>query len=61
VESDHLVALLRLVSFALGAAVIIDAVVVRAGVAQWVAGLALVGIIPPEAVAGAFRKRPPGP
>jgi hypothetical protein len=54
----NLINALRLVSFALGAAVIIDAVVQRAGAVQWVAGLLLVGIVPPEAVAGAFRKKP---
>jgi hypothetical protein len=53
----NLIAALRLLSFALGAAVIIDAVVVRASAVQWVAGLLLVGIVPPEAVAGAFRKK----
>jgi hypothetical protein len=41
----------------LGAAVIIDAMVVRAGAVQWVAGLVLVGIVPPEAVAQQMRRR----
>ena len=46
----------RLLSFLLGAAVIIDALVVRASVIQWVTGLVLVGIVPPEAIAYAWRR-----
>lgn len=55
-SSDHLVAWLRLASYLLGAAVILDALISHASAIQWVAGLILVGIVPPEAVAGAWRK-----
>jgi hypothetical protein len=54
-----LVVLLRVASYLLGVAVIIDAIVARAPVIQWVAGLILVGIIPPEAVAQLARRREP--
>lgn len=53
----NLIAGLRLVSFALGAAVIVDAIVARAGWVQWGAGLVLLGVVPPEAVAAAFQRR----
>lgn len=54
---NHLVAF-RVASFALGTAVIIDALVEHASAVQWVAGLILVGIVPPEAVAQLARRRP---
>ena len=54
----NLIAALRLVSFALGAAVLVDAMVAHSSWVQWAAGLVLVGVVPPEAVAGAFRRRP---
>lgn len=47
---------LRLASYGLGVAVIVDALVSHASAIQWVAGLILVGIVPPEAVAGAWRR-----
>jgi hypothetical protein len=47
----------RAASFALGVAVIVDALVEHAGAVQWVAGLVLVGIIPPEAVLAQLRRR----
>jgi hypothetical protein len=53
----NVIAALRLVSFVLGAAVIVDAMVAHAGWEQWAAGLILVGVVPPEAVAGAFRRK----
>lgn len=46
----------RLASFVLGVAVIVDALAGSAPAIQWVAGLILVGIVPPEAVASAWRK-----
>ena len=51
-----LVGWLRLVSFALGVVVIVDALVQHASAVQWVAGLILVGIVPPEAVADHWRR-----
>ena len=48
---------LRVAGFALGALVIIDAMVIRAGWVQWAAGLILVGAVPPEAVAHLSRRR----
>ena len=48
---------LRVASFLLGVAVIVDALVTHASTVQWVAGLILVGIIPPEAVARLARRR----
>ena len=54
--SARWVFLVRALSFLLGAAVILDALVTHAAVVQWVAGLILVGIVPPEAVAGAWRR-----
>ena len=56
-SSVHLVGVFRLASFILGAAVIIDALLTHAATVQWVAGLLLVGIVPPEAVVNAWRKR----
>jgi hypothetical protein len=53
---DHVVTF-RVASFLLGVAVIIDALVQHASAVQWVAGLILVGIVPPEAVADHLRKR----
>jgi hypothetical protein len=47
----------RVGAFALGVAVILDALVTHAAVVQWVAGLVLVGIVPPEAVATLARRR----
>ena len=41
----------RVASFVIGVAVIVDAVAQHASVVQWVSGLILVGIVPPEAVA----------
>jgi hypothetical protein len=52
----NLVLLLRLASYLLGVAVIVDAIVAHAEVVQWVAGLVLVGIIPPEAVVRLARR-----
>jgi hypothetical protein len=49
-DPGHLTAWARVASYLLGAAVIIDALVSHASAVQWVAGLILVGIIPPEAV-----------
>jgi hypothetical protein len=46
----------RIASFLLGVAVIVDALVEHASVIQWVAGLILVGIVPPEAVADHFHR-----
>ena len=46
----------ELVATALGAAVIIDALVSPATVAQWVAGLVLLGIIPIDAVLARLRR-----
>jgi hypothetical protein len=48
----------RLASFALGASVLLDAVAAQSpSNAQWVAGLLLVGIVPPEAVVHLGRRR----
>ena len=47
----------RAASFFLGVAVIVDALQGHAGAIQWVAGLVLVGIVPPEAVAHLGRRR----
>lgn len=47
----------RLASYLLGVAVIVDALVTPASIAQWVAGLVLVGIVPPEAVVARIRPR----
>lgn len=55
-RAERVVVGLRLVSYLLGAAVILDALVTHASTVQWVAGLILVGIVPPEAVAGAWRR-----
>ncbi|HEY2303251.1 MAG TPA: hypothetical protein VGH66_15230 [Acidimicrobiales bacterium] len=49
-DPDQLVGWSRVASYCLGAAVIVDALVTHASAVQWVAGLVLVGIIPPEAV-----------
>jgi hypothetical protein len=58
-RTDYLtpVGWLRLASYALGVAVIIDALVQQASATQWVAGLVLVGIVPPEAIVQAVRRR----
>jgi hypothetical protein len=48
---------IRVASFALGVAVILDALVIQAPVVQWVAGLILVGIVPPEAVLAHLPRR----
>jgi hypothetical protein len=55
--TDRYLAGFRVASFALGAAVLIDAMVAHSGAVQWVSGLILVGIVPPEAVARQFRRR----
>jgi hypothetical protein len=57
VDSSSHVVTFRVSSFLLGVAVIIDALVQHASAVQWVAGLILVGIVPPEAVADHFRRR----
>lgn len=46
----------ELVATLLGVAVIIDALVSPATVAQWVAGLVLLGIIPIDAVLARLRR-----
>jgi hypothetical protein len=56
-SADHLVGWLRVASFALGVAVIIEAMVVRGGAMQYVTGLLLVGIVPPEAVWGRIARK----
>ena len=47
----------RVASWLLGAAVILDALVSNARPIQWICGLVLVGIVPPEAIAEAWRRR----
>ena len=47
----------RVVAFALGVAILLDATVTAAGTVQWVTGLVLVGVIPPEAVIARARRR----
>lgn len=54
---DRLIGWFRVGSFLLGAAVIVDALVTHASPVQWIAGLVLVGVVPPEAVAAAWRRR----
>ena len=54
-ESRYLPAF-RVASFVLGAAVIVDALITHAAVIQWVAGLVLAGVVPPEAIARAWRR-----
>lgn len=51
----HLLAF-RVAAFALGTAVIIDAMTTSAAIAQWVAGLVLIGLVPPEAIAAYIRR-----
>lgn len=47
----------RVVSYLLGVAVILDAMISTASTVQWVTGLVLVGVIPPEAVLARVRRR----
>lgn len=47
----------RVASYLLGVAVLLDATVTAAGTVQWVTGLILVGVIPPEAVIARLRRR----
>ena len=49
-DPDRVITWSRVASYCLGAGVIIDALITHASAVQWVAGLVLVGIIPPEAV-----------
>lgn len=53
----RLVLFRELVATLLGAGVIIDAMTTPATVAQWVAGLVLLGIIPVDAVLARLRAR----
>jgi len=48
----------RVASYLLGVAVILDAMVSAANTVQWVTGLILVGVIPPEAVLARVLRRP---
>ena len=48
--SSHALLVVRVTSYLLGVAVILDAMVSTASTVQWVTGLILVGVIPPEAV-----------
>jgi hypothetical protein len=48
--------LFRVAAFALGTAVIVDAMTTSAAIAQWVAGLVLIGLVPPEAIAAYIRR-----
>jgi hypothetical protein len=52
----HHLLLFRLAAFALGTAVIIDAMTTPAAIVQWVAGLVLIGLVPPEAIAAYVRR-----
>lgn len=47
----------RIAAFALGVAVIIDAMATPTHVVQWVAGLVLVGIVPPDGALRALVER----
>lgn len=49
----------RIASFALGTAVIVDALVSSARVVQWVVGLILVGVVPPDVALSSLRRRRP--
>jgi hypothetical protein len=55
-DSTRVVLGFRVASFLIGVAVIVDAVVQHASVVQWVAGLILVGIVPPEAVVAQLHR-----
>lgn len=54
---DHVVLGFRVASYLLGVAVIVDAMISAASTVQWVTGLILVGVIPPEAVIARVRRR----
>ena len=54
---NHAVLAFRVASYLLGVAVILDAMISTASTVQWVTGLILVGVIPPEAVIARVRRR----
>ena len=55
-RADHVVIGFRVAAFILGAVVIVDALIAHASAVQWVSGLILVGIVPPEAVVSRIRR-----
>jgi hypothetical protein len=54
---SHAVLGFRVASYLLGVGILLDATVTTASTVQWVTGLILVGVIPPEAVLARLRRR----